>query len=294
MLRAAGYILLPPQEPPEMSASQSKKADAFRAMHHDPPILLLPNAWDAVSARLFVKAGARAIATTSAGVAATLGYPDGEKVPLDEMLEVVARIARVVNVPVTADIEAGYAESPEGLAETIRAVIDAGAIGFNLEDATGDLSRPLYVVEEQIKRISAARHAGDRAGVQVVINARTDVYLAKVGEPAGRFGEAVQRANAYREAGADCLFVPGVTDLATLTELVRKISGPVNVLAGPGMPSAGELERIGVARLSVGSAIMRATLATARDAANELLQKGTYSGFLDRNIPYDEVNELMK
>ena len=126
-----------------------------------------------------------------------------------------------------------------------------------------------------------------------MINARTDVYLAKVGEPA-RFAETVRRVNTYREAGADCLFVPGVTDLATLTELARKISGPLNVLAGPGMPSARELERIGVARLSVGSAIMRATLATARAAANELIQKGTYSAFLDRNIPYDEINELMK
>jgi 2-methylisocitrate lyase-like PEP mutase family enzyme len=277
-----------------MSGSQSGKADAFHAMHQAPPILLLPNAWDAVSARLFVKAGARAIATTSAGVAATLGYPDGEKVPRDEMLEVVARIARVVDVPVTADIEAGYAESPGELGETIRAVIDAGAIGFNLEDATGDSSRPLYEVEEQIERIRAARQAGERAGVRVVINARTDVYLAKVGEPAGRFAETVRRANAYREAGADCLFVPGETDLATLTELVRKIAGPLNVLAGPGMPSTSELQRIGVARLSVGSAIMRATLATARDGANELIHKGTYSAFLDRNIPYDEINELMK
>jgi 2-methylisocitrate lyase-like PEP mutase family enzyme len=279
--------------PGKMSASQSVKADAFRAMHQAPPILLLPNAWDAVSARLFVKAGARAIATTSAGVAATLGYADGEKVPLDEMLEVVARIVRVVDVPVTADIEAGYAESPDGFAETIRAVIDAGAIGFNLEDATGNSSRPLFDVEEQLARIRAARLAGEQAGVRVVINARTDVYLAKVGEPAGRFAETVRRVNAYREAGADCLFVPGVTDLATLTELARKIS-PLNVLAGPGMPSTSELQRIGVARLSVGSAIMRATLATARDAANELLQKGTYSAFLDRNIPYDEINELMK
>jgi 2-methylisocitrate lyase-like PEP mutase family enzyme len=270
------------------------KADAFRTMHQAPPILLLPNAWDAVSARLFVKAGARAIATTSAGVAATLGYPDGEKVPRDEMLEVVARIARVVDVPVTADIEAGYADSPDDLADTIRAIIDAGAIGFNLEDATGDSSRPLYEVEEQIERIRAARQAGERASVGVVINARTDVYLAKVGEPAGRFAETVRRVNAYREAGADCLFVPGVTDLATLTELARKIPGPLNVLAGPGMPSTGELQRIGVARLSVGSAIMRATLATARDAANELIQKGTYGAFLGRNIPYDEVNELMK
>ncbi|MEQ1474674.1 MAG: isocitrate lyase/phosphoenolpyruvate mutase family protein, partial [Candidatus Acidiferrum sp.] len=269
------------------------KADAFRTMHQAPPILVLPNAWDAVSARLFVKAGAKAIATTSAGVAATLGYPDGQQIPRALMLEAIGRIARAVNVPVTADIEAGYATTPPELAETIRGVIDAGAVGCNLEDATGITPKILFEIEEQLARIGAAREAGDRAGVPVVINARTDVYLASVGDPEKRFSETVRRANAYREAGADCLFVPGVTDLATLTNLAREIKGPLNVLAGPGLPHVGELERIGVARLSVGSAIMRATLATAREAARELLQEGTYSAFLDRNIPFAEVNQLM-
>jgi 2-methylisocitrate lyase-like PEP mutase family enzyme len=276
-----------------MNANLSMKAEAFRAMHKSPPILLLPNAWDVVSARIFVKAGTRAIATTSAGIASTLGYPDGEKVSREEMLQVVARIARSVDVPVTADIEAGYATTPQGLGETIRAVIDAGAIGFNLEDATGNSSLPLFEMEEQLARIHAAREAGERAGVSVVINARTDVYLAHVGEPSGRFEETVRRANAYREAGADCLFVPGVTDLPTLTALVRRISGPLNVLAGVGSPSVSELERIGVARLSVGSGIIRATLGVAREAANELLQRGTYTT-LERGIPYAEVNELME
>jgi 2-methylisocitrate lyase-like PEP mutase family enzyme len=276
-----------------MNAKLSTKAEAFRAMHTSGPILLLPNAWDVVSARIFVKAGARAIATTSAGIAFALGYPDGEKVSREEMLQVVARIARGVDVPVTADIEAGYATTLQGLGETIHAVIDAGAIGFNLEDATGNSALPLFEMEEQLARIQAAREAGDRAGVAVVINARTDVYLAQVGEPSGRFEEAVRRANAYREAGADCLFVPGVTDLPTLTSLVHRISGPLNVLAGVGSPSVSELSRIGVARLSVGSGIMRATLGVAREAANELLHKGTYAN-LERGIPYAEVNELMK
>jgi 2-methylisocitrate lyase-like PEP mutase family enzyme len=277
-----------------MTIALKAKADAFRGMHQGPPILILPNAWDAVTARLFVKAGARAIATTSAGIAATLGYADGQKVPRELMVEAIARIARVVDVPVTADIESGYAASPKDLHESIRAVINAGAIGFNLEDATGNSSQPLFALEHQIERIRAARVAGDNANVRVVINARTDVYLAKVGEPATRFAETVRRLNAYREAGADCLFVPGVTDIPTLTQLVRSVPGPLNVLAGPGMPPAADLRRIGIARLSVGSGIMRATLALARDAADELLQKGTYNTFLDRNIPYNEVNELMK
>jgi len=277
-----------------MTIALKAKADAFRSMHQAPPILILPNAWDAVTARLFVRAGARAIATTSAGIAATLGYADGQNVPRELMLEAIARIARVVDVPVTADIESGYAASPKDLGESIRAVINAGAIGFNLEDATGDSSQPLFTMEQQIERIRAAREAAGNTNVRVVINARTDVYLAKVGEPASRFAETVRRLNAYREAGADCLFVPGVTDTPTLTQLVRSVSAPLNILAGPGMPSVTDLQRIGIVRLSVGSAIMRATLALARDAADELLQKGTYNTFLDRNIPYSEVNELMK
>ena len=277
-----------------MTIALKAKADVFRSMHQAPPILILPNAWDAVTARLFVKAGARAIATTSAGIAATLGYADGQNVPRELMLEAIARIARVVDVPVTADIESGYAPSPKDLGETIRAVINAGAIGFNLEDATGDASQPLVALEQQIERIRAAREAGDNADVPVVINARTDVYLERVGEPASRFAETARRLNAYSEAGADCLFVPGVTDMAVVAQLVRSVSAPLNVLAGPGMPPVADLQRIGIARLSVGSGIMRATLALARDAADELLQTGTYNTFLDRNIPYSEVNDLMK
>jgi 2-methylisocitrate lyase-like PEP mutase family enzyme len=277
-----------------MTIALKAKADAFRSMHQAPPILILPNAWDAVTARLFVRAGARAYATTSAGIAATLGYADGQIVPRELMLEAIARIARVVDVPVTADIESGYAASPKDLGESIRAVINAGAIGFNLEDATGDSSQPLFTMEQQIERIRAAREAAGNTNVPLVINARTDVYLERVGESASRFAETIRRLNAYREAGADCLFVPGITDMPTLTQLVRSVSAPLNVLAGPRMPPVTDLQRIGIARLSVGSAIMRATLALARDAADELLQKGTYNTFLDRNIPYSEVNELMK
>jgi 2-methylisocitrate lyase-like PEP mutase family enzyme len=277
-----------------MTIALKLNADAFRDMHHAPPLLVLPNAWDAVTARLFVNAGARAIATTSAGIAATLGYADGQNVPRELMMDAIARIARVVDVPVSADIEAGYADSPEGLQESIRAVIDAGAVGVNLEDATGDSAQPLFAIEQQIERIRAARKAADNADVPVVINARTDVYLAQVGAVASRFADTVRRLNAYREAGADCLFVPGVTDMPTLTQLVQSVPAPINVLAGPGMPAVADLQRIGIARLSVGSGIMRATLALARDAANELLHEGTYQTFLDRNIPYNEVNELMK
>jgi 2-methylisocitrate lyase-like PEP mutase family enzyme len=186
-----------------MNTTLKAKASAFSRMHQAPPILVLPNAWDAVTARLFVRAGAGAIATSSAAIAAVLGYADGQNVPRELMVEAIARIVRVVDVPVSADIESGYAESLKDLGESVRAVINAGAIGFNLEDATGESSQPLYAAEQQVERIQAAREAADHAGVPVVINARTDVYLAKVGEPASRLGETVRRLNAYREAGAN-------------------------------------------------------------------------------------------
>jgi 2-methylisocitrate lyase-like PEP mutase family enzyme len=277
-----------------MSNSLGAKADAFRNMHHVPPILVLPNAWDAASARVFAAAGARAIATTSAGVAAALGYSDGQKVPRDLMLEAIARIAGIVDVPVTADIEAGYGPASSDVAQTIRGVIAAGAVGFNLEDATGDPANPLFDIETQVARVQAAREACARAGVPAVVNARTDVFLLQTGEPAGRFSDAVRRANAYLEAGADCLFVPGVADLATLTQLTREISGPLNVLAGAGTPRVSELQRIGVARVSVGSGILRATLALAKSATCELLEQGTYSAFTDHAISYRELNQIME
>lgn len=277
-----------------MSSDQNAKAESLLAMHKSPPILVLPNAWDAASARLFEKAGARAIATTSAGVAFSLGYPDGQNVPSGLMLEAIARIAAAVKVPVTADVEAGYGSTPQQMAETTLRVIQAGAVGLNLEDATNDPSRPLFSLEEQVARIRAVRESAGRANVRVVINARTDVFLGQIGDPARRLEESVRRLNAYRAAGADCLFIPGVSDAATISELVRQISGPVNVLAGSGMPTTGELQKLGVARVSAGSGIMRAAMAAAREAAVEMLTKGTYNAILDKTISFRELNELMK
>jgi 2-methylisocitrate lyase-like PEP mutase family enzyme len=272
---------------------QKQKAEDFRRMHQAPPILVLPNAWDVASARIFASVGARAIATSSAGVAFVLGYPDGQKIPRRLMIESIARIAASVDLPVTADVESGYGPGVADATETAQAVIDAGAIGLNFEDATNDPAHPLFPVDTQRKRIEAVRDAAERAGIPLVINARTDVFLAEVGEPSTRFAETVRRVNAYRQSGADCLFIPGVTDADTIRRLVRELAGPLNILVGPGAPPIAELQSIGVSRVSVGSQIARATLATARDAARELLEKGTYRGFLDRTIPYDELNSLM-
>jgi 2-methylisocitrate lyase-like PEP mutase family enzyme len=255
---------------------QKSKADALRAMHHGPKILLLPNVWDVASARILEEAGFGAVATTSAGIAFTLGCPDGQKISREEMLARVARIARAVKVPVTADVEAGYGDRPEDAADTARGVIEAGAVGMNLEDGT---DRPGQLVELslQLKKIHAVREAALKAGVLLVLNARTDVYLEQVGAPETRYDETVRRLLAYRDAGAGCVFAPGLRDAEIISRLVRDVQCPLNILVGPGFPPVAELERLGVARLSLGSGPMRATLGLLRRMAEELKTTGTYA-----------------
>ena len=273
--------------------TQRAKAEAFRAMHDRSRILVLPNAWDAMSARVIEEAGARAIATTSAGVAFSVGYPDGEAIPRDEMIAAIARIARVVTVPVSADIESGFANDTRELAETIRRVIDAGAVGINLEDQVHDGSRRLYDLEVAVERVRAAREAAEATGVPLVINARTDVYLLGVGEPETRFEHAVRRANAYRKAGADCLFVPAVGSRADIERLVPALEGPLNLLSIPGLPTIPELERLGVARLSVGGRLTLGAMSGLKKSVTELLSNGTYEPMLEGAIGYPDANRLM-
>jgi 2-methylisocitrate lyase-like PEP mutase family enzyme len=229
--------------------TQREKAELLRALHGGRDVLVLANAWDVASARAFARLrGCRAIATTSGGVAAAFGCPDGEQIPAREMLAAVERIARAVELPVTADLEAGYGDA----AATTTAAIDAGAVGMNLEDGAGP-------VQEHVERIRAARAAGDRAGVPLVLNARVDVYLRGTRV----FGDAVARANAYLGAGADCVFVIGVTDGPTIARLAKAVDGPLNVLATGETPPVAELARLGVRRVSVGSGLFRAGLAAA-------------------------------
>ncbi len=273
--------------------TQQARAEALRALHHEPFPLILPNAWDVVSARLFEEAGCRAIGTTSAGIAATLGYPDGERVPRAEMLAVVGRIAHAVTIPVTADIEAGYGDTPAEAARTAQAVIAAGAVGLNLEDGTGDRGRPLADNAAQMAKIHAIREVAVAAAMPLVLNARTDVYWLAAGDAEGCFAAAVERLRAYWAAGADCLFVPGVVDGETIGQLVRAVEGPLNVLAGAGTPAIADLGRLGVKRVSVGSAPLRATLGLVRRIADEVLRKGTYTAMTTDALPYAEVNQLL-
>ena len=266
--------------------AQRAKAERLRALHHG-GILVLPNAWDVASALVFARLpSCRALATTSAGVAFALGYPDGERVPRDEMLEAVGRIARAVELPVSADLEAGYGDA----GATAEGAIAAGAVGLNLEDGNEDGA--LVEVAAHEDSIRSARAAGDAAGVPLVINARVDVYIRSVGSENERFDHAVARANAYLAAGADCAFVPAVTDGELIRRLAAAIDGPLNVLADRGTPPVAELERLGVARVTVGSGAMRATLGLVDRVGRELLERGTYAGFADEAMPYAEANAL--
>lgn len=238
--------------------------------------LLLPNAWDSVSARLFEEAGFAAIGTTSAGIAFALGYPDGEHISREEMVQVIRRIVAAVQVPVTADIEAGYGPEAADVAKTMREVIAAGVAGVNLEDNTGDADKPLYALEVQGERIAAARQEAKLAGLNLVINARIDTYLFQVGEEASRLKETLRRARVYLEAGADSIFVPGVIEPDLIQTLVREIPGPLNIMTMPGAPTVPELLKLGVARISIGPAAMLATMGLVREIAHELRTAGTY------------------
>ena len=275
------------------NSEQKQKAEAFRKMHVEGEILLLPNVWDVASARIIGAAGFPAIATSSAGIAFAQGFPDGQKIPPERMLAVIADIARAVNVPVTADVEAGYGSRPEDAALTARRVIEAGAVGMNFEDATGDADHPLFDLPVQVERIRAIRETGERLGVPLVINARTDVYLLQVGDPAGRYDEALRRMTAFRDAGADCVFAPGLVDVATIARLVGDLRCPMNILAGPGSPSVAEFKRAGIRRISLGSGPMRAGLGVLRKLAEDLKKQGTYSGLGDAPS-HAEMNQLMR
>ncbi|GHB15126.1 2-methylisocitrate lyase [Streptomyces viridiviolaceus] len=264
------------------------RALAFRSLHVPGTPLVLPNAWDAVTARLVEDAGAAAVATTSAGLVWALGAADGDRLERGAALAAVARVTAAVGVPVSADIEGGYAADPAGVADTVRAVLAVGAVGVNIEDARyDDGGLPLRPVAEQAERLAAAREAADAEGVPLFVNARIDTFL----RGAGGVDLTLERAAAYRAAGADGIFVPGAVDPGTVKELVAGVDGPLNVMAGPGAPPVAELAALGVARVSVGSGIAQAAHALVRRAARELLEEGTYAS-LTGGLDYGELNAL--
>jgi len=277
-----------------MKTNQAELARRFLELHHGPKILVLPNAWDVASARIFEDAEFPAIATSSAGVAFSLGYPDGEKIPRDEMLAVVRRIAEAVDVPVTADVEAGFGSTTEEVADTARAVIEAGSVGMNLEDGAEDRTDFLADADHQTEIIRAILQVADGAGVPFTLNARTDIFLYNIGPAETRLSRAIERLNSYRAAGAQSLFAPGVKDRETIARLVRGVRGPLNILATVGTPPVGELQQLGVARVSVGSGPMRATLGFLGRMAHQLRADGVFTMMTDGALPYADTNELFK
>ncbi|MFF3071255.1 isocitrate lyase/phosphoenolpyruvate mutase family protein [Kitasatospora sp. NPDC057904] len=273
--------------------SQHDSAELFHALHAPAAPLALANAWDAASARLVEAAGARAVATTSAGVAWGLGAADGNRLDRDQAIALIGRVVDAVSVPVTADIESGFGATPAEVADTVARVVAAGAVGINIEDGFpvgGSVLRP---VADQCERLAATRAAADEAGVRLYVNARVDTYLFGAGPEENRLQETLDRARAYLDAGASGIFVPGVTDVDVVAALAAGIPAPLNILAGPGAPSVAELSKLGVARVSLGSAVAEAAYAVVRRVAAELVATGTYTGLTDA-VDYGEFNALMR
>ncbi|MBW7924781.1 MAG: isocitrate lyase/phosphoenolpyruvate mutase family protein [Burkholderiaceae bacterium] len=269
---------------------QIERAQRFRALHDRRRVLLLPNAWDAGSARVFEDLGFDAIATTSGGVAWSLGYADGEHAPLEEVIHAIRRIVRVVSLPVSVDFEAGYGESPAAVADSVRAVIDAGAVGINLED--GIRHERLREIDDAAQRIAAARQAARDAGVPIVVNARVDAWV--IGGEAGvaeRFDEALRRARAYLAAGADCVYPIALADRDTIARLCAELDAPINVGVWPGTPDVATLGRLGVARVSAATRLAMLALSSAREAAREWRDSGRFDP-LDAGFGYPDLQRL--
>lgn len=257
----------------------------FRQLHQGPELLKLANVWDAGSAVLVQTLGAPALATTSAGLAWALGYADGNHLPIDEHAAAVRRIARVSRVPLTVDSEAGYSDDPAVVADHIMKLVEAGAVGINLEDGSG---APALLC----RKIEAIKAATARAGVDLFINARCDVYLKRLA-PGREADEVLARARQYAAAGADGLFAAGVTAVADIQALVTGQPLPLNVMARPVMPGLDELKRLGVRRLSAGSAIPEAAWGRAKRAAEGFLAHGACEALFDGAAPYPEINAAL-
>ena len=267
-------------------------AEQLLALHHAQQPLILVNVWDVASALVVQRAGLPAIATSSSAVSSALGYPDGERIPAEEMLAAVARIAARVSVPVSADLEAGYAEDLKGVAGTARHLVETGAVGLNLEDGIDPETGSLRTLDQAAQRVRAVRKVARELGVPLVINARTDAFLGASGAPHELLSDAIARLSAYRDAGADCLFPIGLRDPDAIRQLTRELHHPVNILAGPGALSVGELGQLGVARISLGGGPQRAALATLGAIAEEVRDHGTY-GAMQAMLTHSELDDMV-
>jgi 2-methylisocitrate lyase-like PEP mutase family enzyme len=274
------------------AAQQREQAERLQRLHHETRPLVLPNVWDAASAAIVAGAGFEAVATTSSGVAAALGFPDGQRISRAMLVEAIARIARVVVCPVTADIEAGYGDTMAEVLDTVRALILAGAVGFNIEDSRPQQEGALVDVARQVELIQALRQLAGSMDVPFVVNARVDVFLRGHADLPAQIAEAVARSNAYLEAGADCVYPIGTLDRATIAALTAQIKGPVNILGGPGAPTIADLAALGVARVSLGGRLMSALLGHLRAIARDLYGQGTYARITEAGAPLVGLSTL--
>ncbi|ACJ79287.1 isocitrate lyase/PEP mutase family protein [Bacillus paranthracis] len=261
------------------------KSKIFNDYHHDSSILILPNAWDVMSAKIYEDLNYRAIGTTSAGIAASLGYSDGEQLPFESMLDVIEKITQSVNIPVSADIESGYGETIEKVLENVRKIIASGVVGINLEDSKKNHICSLYDTAYQQKKIESIKNVSISEGVPLFINARTDAYILNN----NRFEETMKRAQAYKDAGADGIFIPGLAQKEQIHMFTKKINLPLNVLVHDSTPSITDLECLKVSRISFGSGAYRATISTLRKLASEVITKGQYETITNEVISYEDM-----
>ena len=268
-----------------MTFRDATAAHVFRRLHEQ-GLLVLPNAWDAGSARLIESLGAKALATSSAALAWSHGYADGDLLPVSLLLATVVDIARVVKAPVSVDIEGGYSNQAAAVGETVATLIDAGAVGINIEDGVGEPGLLCAKIER-------AKSAAVRLGVDLFANARTDVYLRGLVSKDRRIDETLARAERYRTAGADGIFVPGLTDPSEIRTIASAVRLPLNVLARPGLPPASELEALGVRRLSAGSGIAQAVFGRTASLAAAFLRSGASDPLAEGAMPYAAINVLM-
>lgn len=271
---------------------QKRKAELFRELHFGNKPLVLPNAWDAISAKLFEESGAKAIGTTSAGIAASLGFADGQKMPKDVFLSAAKRVIQSVDIPVTVDLEAGYGITINEICDMVQQIIELGGVGINIED-TDFSTEPnkLEKINYQVDKIRSIREVAKRNDSPLFINARSDVYWLKDENITDRYAEIINRFAKYVEAGADGVFIHGIPDLAVISNICQDIKAPVNALAGIWMPSMKKLQEIGLARISIGSGMFRASAAFIKQITKKYLENHDFK-FLAEAIPYHDICDL--
>jgi 2-methylisocitrate lyase-like PEP mutase family enzyme len=271
--------------------NQVEKAEAFRKMHDRKKILVLPNSWDVPSARVFEDSGFPAVATSSAGVMVSLGYEDGEEIPPSEYISAVGKMAKVLAVPLSADVVGGFGQDAGAAVKMVEKTIKAGAVGINIEDFVHS-AKKLTPVDVHVRKLKALLRLRKSARVPFVINARTDALRFAPGSEEARMKEAVRRAETYRDLGVDCVYPMGLVDAEQISAFVKTLDFPVNVMVRRGLPAVPELQRLGVTRVSFGPSASYAAMGLMERASREVLGRGTYDTLLDGAITFDELNAL--